>query len=183
MLILSLVFVDNPVNAQVDSIKVANKRNEVGLNIGPVILVMLGGTPYSQPIGITHKKIFKKWGFRSNFTFKPIANSIYESYSEKIQTNDTTLFMRTTNRNNKSYIGRIGVEYRHRFKCGWHFVGGIDLQAQHSVDNTNITEAVFRIDSISNYGTAQQSYNTAFKEQNSLYDEKIISKHVGLDSL
>lgn len=168
------------IHGQTDSTISINKKNEIGLNVGPVILVLLGSPPYSQPLGLTYKRVLGKWAFRTNLTFKPSANDPYNSVTEKTKVNDSTLIWSTTNRRNWSLAGRIGVEYRYKFKRGWYLVTGIDIHGQQSVNNRAITAASYKIDSIGNSGTAEQFYHTTFKEQNNLLEEKVITKQVGL---
>lgn len=174
------VFTTQQIYGQTDSTTSLNKKNEIGLNIGPVVLVMLGSSPYSQPLGLTYKRVFSKWAFRTNFTFKPSSNDAYSSITEKTKVNDSTLIWNTTSRRNWSLVGRVGVEYRYKFKRGWYFVTGIDLQAQHSVNSKAITVANYRIDSIGNSGSAEQFYHTTYKEQKNLLEEKVITKQVGV---
>ncbi len=165
---------------QKDSTVLRNRKNEIGLNVGPIVLVMLGATPYSQPLGLTYKRLFNKWAFRTNFTFKPIDNTAFSSITENTKINDTTLVWRTTNRNTKSFIGRIGIEYRHKFKRGWYFVAGLDIQGQHSVYNRAITQATFKIDSVGNSGTAEQFYHTTLQDHKNILEEKTIVKQIGI---
>ncbi len=174
------VLTTQQIYGQTDSTTLTNKKNEIGLNVGPVILAMLGSPPYSQPFGLTYKRVFNKWAFRTNLTFKPISNDAYSSITEKTKVNDSTLIWITYNRRNWSLTGRIGIEYRHKFKRGWYFVTGVDIHGQHSVNNRAITEANFKIDSIGNSGSAEQFYHTTFKEQKNLFEEKVTIKQVGL---
>jgi len=178
----SIIFVltTNQLHGQSDSTATKNKKNEIGLSVRPIILVTLGGTPYAQPIGLTYKRVFNKWAFRTNFTFKPYDNSFFFNNTEQIQTNDTTYHIRTTTNRSRSYIGRIGIEYRHKFKKGWYFVSGVDIQGQYTDASRHITEATYKIDSIGSLGTAEQFNYSTFKNHKNLLDEKTITKQIGL---
>lgn len=178
-LVIMLFLASNNIWGQTDSTRTSNKKNEIGLNIGPIILVTLGGTPYPQPIGLTYKRVFNKWAFRANFTFKPYNNSWLYNTNEQTQINDTN-YIRTNTRRSRSYIGRIGIEYRHKFKKGWYLVGGIDFHAQYTNSNRQINEQVYKIDSVGNYGTAEQFNHTTLKYHKNLLEEKAITKQMGI---
>jgi hypothetical protein len=165
---------------QTDSTTSLNKKNEFGLTVGPVVLIMLGSPPNSQPLGLTYKRVLSKWAFRTNLTFKPSSNDAYSSITERTKVNDSTLIWNTASKRNWSLAGRIGVEYRYKFKRGWYLVTGIDIHRKHSVNNRAITEAYYKIDSIGNSGSAEQFYHTKYKEQKNLLEEKVITKQVGL---
>ncbi len=165
---------------QADSTKLRSKKNEIGINVGPIVLLMLGATPYSQPPGLTYKRVFNKLAFRTNFTFKPSGNDLFKSTTDRTKVNDTTLIWTTTNRKNRSFVGRIGVEYRHKLKIGWYLVTGIDILGQYSIYNRQILQATFKIDSIGGSGTAEPTYHTTYKEGKKLLEEKVITKQVGI---
>jgi len=160
------------IDAQSDSAHASFKKNEIGINIGPVALVMLGAEPYTQAHGLTYKRVFGKWALRSNFTFLPPFNFMAETYRERTPLNDSTYTLKTTYNRNRSYTGRIGLEYRNTFKNGWAFVIGGDVQGRYTTDNRYITNNVFKIDSIKGRGTADQILFATNKEQSKLLEEK-----------
>ena len=166
--------------AQNDSTAFAGKKNEFGVNIGPVLLVMMGATPYSQPLGITYKRRFNQWAVRANFAFTPNVDPYYNSNTEKTKVNDTTLQWRTTTRSTKRFTSRIGIEYRYPMRWGWMLLTGVDVQHQLAIDKRTISLATFKIDSIAKAGTADQYFATTLRSQKNLLEETRTANQVGL---
>ncbi len=156
------------------------RKNELGLSVGPILLVTLGSTPYAQPIGITYKRVLGKWALRSNFTLRPWEDSWPGFENETKQISDSMQVRRNTNRDNISYIGRVGYEYRYLSKRGWYIVGGIDLQAQQTIGGKKIQQALYKIDSVSNAGTAEPQFHTTFINSEVLLTESWTTTQLGL---
>lgn len=166
--------------AQSDTTKFTQKKNELGINVGPIVVSMFGSAPYSQPFGITYKRVLGKWAMRTNLSFLPTGGQGFSSETNKTKLNDSTLVWTTVNRNKQTVTGRIGAEYRHQFQNGWSLITGVDLQAQQSVYKRTITEAEFAIDSIGNAGGVETFYHTTFRSQRNTIQEKNLQKQVGL---
>lgn len=176
---LVLITVSGRAIAQADSSKVRLKKNEIGLNVGPLILLSLGGSPYAQPPGITYKRVQGKVAVRLNYTIKPDNEQGYGDNSTTSAMTDSTITLNIMSRSTNKRIGRAGAEYRHQLKGGWFLVGGLDASGQYTRTLNQINQMTLRIDYISNPGTADQSYHTSFKETKSLLYQAVIAKQVG----
>ncbi len=179
-IIILIVFSTNKLYSQKDSTILKNKKNEIGLNIGPILLVTLGSSPYSQPINITYKRVFNRWAFRTNVSLKPAYANEYPNFLERIKINDSTLLQTNNSIKDWSFAGRIGIEYRYQFKRGWSFVTGLDIVGLNYVYSRIITQDKYKIDTVSNSGTALQFYNLTPINQKRTYEEKITNLQFGL---
>jgi hypothetical protein len=166
--------------AQNDSTLTQGKKNEFGVNIGPAILVMMGASPYSQPLSLTYKRRFNKWAVRANFAYMPYLNPFYNSTTDKTKINDTTLQWRTTNLTSKRFSSRLGVEYRRPMRWGWTLVTGVDIQQQQLIDKRIVSLATFKIDSIGKVGTADEFYALTLRSQKNTFEEIRTANQVGL---
>lgn len=166
--------------SQSDTLPARCKKNEIGVNIGPLVLVALGAEPYAQAFGITYKRVYGKWALRTNLSFVPPLNLITENYTERKLFNDSIYSHQTTFNRNRNYTGRLGLEYRNTFKNGWSFVIGGDLLGHYAVNNRYILNSVFKVDSIKGAGTANPTIFASQKEQKKLLDEDITRTQMGI---
>jgi hypothetical protein len=169
-----------PAKAQppADSVKTTTKRNEIGLNIGPMLLVALGAAPYSQPLlGITYKRVIGKWAFRTNFTMR-----IYDDppAGEQIVTVDSLYRVRTNSMKHAYYTVRAGMEYRIQLKTRCWLVAGVDLQGRLLQTSRRIYQTNYAITSIINPGTADVHYQTGSGSTSTLAEEDSREQLAGL---
>lgn len=156
------------------------RKNEIGIGIGPLMLISLGSQPSSQPIGISYKRVVNKWVLKTSFAYSRNSNSPFGFNSHEEFHNDSTISIRTTNYYRNTFSGRIGAEYRYAFKNGITIFGGTDLIAQYSNGTKNINEALFRIDSLVGTGTAQQHYEKTFLDVKAILIQRETSPQFGL---
>jgi hypothetical protein len=177
---LCMVLLTSKVHAQTDTIVRGERKNEVGLAIGPMALIMLGGQPYPQPIGIGYKRVYGAWAIRFSAGMVSDNNSfMLANYTEK-QVIDSIETWRNEYRTSRSYFGRLGMERRWNLKGNCKFVIGADLQARHVETIRVYDQMSSKIDSVW-YGQTAQPYSyTSGSTQARLLDEKTIGKQLGL---
>jgi len=172
------IVVPAKVPASTDSVKTTTKRNEIGLNIGPMLLVALGAAPYSQPLlGITYKRVYGKWAFRTNFTMR-----VYDdpSSADQVVTVDSMYRVRTNSMKHAYYTLRAGMEYRIQLKTRCWLVAGVDLQAQLLQTRRRIYQTNYPINAIINPGTADVHYQTGSGTTSTLAEEDSREQVAGL---
>ena len=131
------------VSAQSDTATVPARKNEIGISIGSMVLIVLGERPYSQPTTVGYKRLFGHgWAFRTNWgitagdpNFTPVNWHPVE--------NDTTSIFTLEHEKRRGYSGSIGLEYRVPLWKRWKFIVGGDLQACY-IESTRITDEITR---------------------------------------
>jgi hypothetical protein len=176
--LLMCLFIQN-IQAQTDK-NSTDKKNEIGVNLGPIVASALGSMPYNQPFGITYKRVVNKWAFRANLSYSGYRSHNYGLQSREIFHTDSTYDVRTTDWSGNAFTGRIGVEYRHRFEKGFYLVGGLDAVGIFSKYNMEVLELNYSHDSADVVGASKDTYIRTFLGSSILSQEERISKQLGI---
>jgi hypothetical protein len=185
LITLLAVFCQLAAIAQNDTIEppdtIARKyRNEVGAIVTPIALVMFGGESNAQPIaGLSYKRVFGQWAFRANFSYKSYP-AWYYSQNEQAFAIDTLYRTKKSVTSKTAYIGRLGMEYRMRFGGRFYFVGGADLHGQRVEFRDELVQTNYKIESVTNRGTARESMNLSVQSTQKLYEYHQKGMQMGL---
>lgn len=156
------------------------RTNEVGLSIGPVLLVALGSNPYNQPFGLSYKRVNGNRAYRGNFTFRPHDNNWRGFSNSTTEIADSIQTISSKTGRSTSFTGQVGYEYRFSLKKNCYLVCGADLLAQQVYGRTAIDKFVNRIDSVSNAGTANESYYYTTLSAENTFMEKSTTTQFGI---
>lgn len=159
--------------SQTDSVIKRSKPNEIGLNLGPVLLVAMGSDPYSQPIGITYKRVNNSIAYKFGYNFysngsNPHAFERETSYVLR----DSIKYDTNRHSKNRKHDFRIGAEYRLTFKNRMALFFGLDLVMAYAEMSTITNKSSFKIDSISSIVSSEPNYYLTYIE-NKLYRKDI----------
>ena len=147
------------------------RTNEIGISIRPSMRIKSPSLNIYQSAGISYKKVFRNWAIRSNFSFaQKLSYNPLNQNNNYGQVVDTLQYMYQSHSKTNNYIGRIGTEYRHRWKKKLFITGGADLLLRRSNYTHGTYNDVYRIDSISNENTANPSFHKRY-----LYREKLLT--------
>ena len=105
-------------------------KHEVGLNVGPSVLVSLGGKATAQAQGLYYKRLTEKGAWRFQLTNVGPSlggNTNFWQYREDFSAMDSTLVTRQGLERNRAVILWSGKEYRLQKQNGWAFTYGFDL--------------------------------------------------------
>ncbi|MBI1265842.1 MAG: hypothetical protein GC193_00280 [Cryomorphaceae bacterium] len=175
VVVISMPFVSN---AQVDSIP-NTKKNEIGLNLTPFAVVILGETPSAKPLELTYKRVYNDWAFRTKFAYTNSKNNPFFDRTEQVLWADSMLSERITTKKREAYTLGVGFEHRSHIKSGIYFVAGIDLLGELTQGRERVNETISQIDSIGSAGTANQFYHTTQLSTNTIFEEDMSSIQFG----
>ena len=156
-------------------------RNEVGMNVGPVALILLGAEPTAHPVlGLTYKRVFDKCAIRAMAGVRNYPSHYYPEESQAFAI-DTMYRMRRTERSQMSYIGRLGAERRKKIGGGrFEFVYGADLITQVRHSKLSIYETLYRIDSIARKGMPDEFIHMTEVENRPRRNETVVTTYFGI---
>lgn len=150
--------------SQVDTAKTTSRpqvkyRNEIGANVGPIALVILGGDPTAQPLwALTYKRVYNKFALRVTAGFRDLPPSYFGyNNNEQAYAIDSLYRTRSVERTEKDFVGRAGIEQRKKLGHGITFVYGLDLMLMQQQWRIKNFETTYHIDSISQKGTPDQT--------------------------
>jgi hypothetical protein len=143
-----------------DSIPKHSYRNEIGVSIAPLVLVLFNADPYSTtPVSVTYKRVRNSVALRVNFSYRGHRQWMYGA-NEYVYAVDSMYRIRKHTESMDNYIGRIGAEYRKAFASKVHFVCGADLQFMYSKYRRQVHNALYQIDSSNAQTTSEVYYFT-----------------------
>lgn len=159
--------------SQTDSVIKRSKPNEIGLNLGPVLLVAMGSDPYSQPIGITYKRLRNKLAYKLAYNYHSNASSPYSMQREtQYVFGDSVIYDVAKQYKNRRHDFRLGAEYRLVFKNKINLFLGADLIVAYAENSSVTNKSSFKIDSISSIVGSEPNYYLTYIE-NKLYRKDI----------
>ncbi len=145
--------------SQTDSIMKRSKPNEIGLNVGPVLLIAMGSDPYPQPIGITYKSLINKFAYKIVYNYHSNGSSPYAYEKEtNYLLSDSLKFDIVKQSIKLKHDFRIGAEYRLAFKNRMALFFGLDLVMAYSEMRMTTNKSIFKIDSISLISNLEPNY-------------------------
>jgi hypothetical protein len=163
-----------------DSLKPRVFRNEIGTNIGPLALILLGAEPFAQPLMAVHyKRVFDKFALRFTAGVKKLPSWYYQP-KDDVFAIDSMYRVRRTEHSELSYLLRLGVEKRKKTSTRLYFVFGADLIALQKQSRDLINEITYRIDSIVRKGTPDEYRYMTQTSALSRRDETTVTNFIGL---
>jgi hypothetical protein len=168
--------------SQKDSVTTSAKirKNEIGLDIGSVLLFSLGSSEFTQPIGISYKRVVNDWVFRTSVSTRAKYNQAPLFNHDQVFYNDSIYYVRSGLGKTNYYVARVGAEYRYKFKRNFMFVTGCDFQTQMLKGRTQWVEYAHRIDSVANAGTGQEYNYTTLVGTRTVMEENSKGYQFGL---
>ena len=162
-----------------DSTKV--RKNEIGLNVAPVLTVLMGGSLYTTRYGMTYKKMYnEKRNFRFGISYDETFDnsSMPQPYLSEYE-NDTTRV---------DYYGYFKSNYKWRFAVGYECVwgkkklkqfAGADIIGGFYRTYSNSYENVMHVDTILPPATNAGTYETLI-EVRDVATHNSTTKFIGL---
>jgi hypothetical protein len=159
--------------SQKDSLPSIGKTNEIGINIGSVLLIALGGDPYSQPLGLTYKKTNRRLAYKFSYNYYSNGTSPYATQKEtEYLIMDSIKYDITKQSKNRKHDFRVGAEYRLMFKNKLTMFLGADLLIGYAEMSSITNRTAFKIDSINVSHNSESNYYLSY------LDNKIKNKNV-----
>lgn len=151
------------------------KKNEIGLNFAPYLIFTPLNSFFSSPGFIYKRLIHKGIAFRTQLEFQKKSNEPYY-----IPESNEIVFISNSLYNSwvkSPSIHRdlrlsLGIEVRAKILPTLSFTAGYDILALYQTSTSEVTEYIFRIDSIRNEGTIYQNYKKTWIDTNKISELK-----------
>lgn len=121
----------------------ATSQHEVGLNTGPVLVALLGGSQNPQALGLYYKKLIKGGALRLQLTnASPFMgwSTGFQSYPVVFSAVDSSLINRQSMARNRGGVVWLGREFRVPKRNGWTFTYGFDLGLTYGFSNLRMQD-------------------------------------------
>lgn len=121
----------------------AAPRHEVGVNTGPVLVALLGGSQNPQALGLYYKKLIKDGALRIQLTnASPFMgwSSDFQSYPVVFSAVDSSLINRQSMARNRGGMVWLGREFRVPKRNGWTFTYGFDLGLTYGLSSLQMQD-------------------------------------------
>ena len=159
--------------SQADSTIKRSKPNEIGINVGPILLIAMGSDPYSQPIGLTYKSLANKLAYKLSYNYHSNGSSPYSMQREtQYVFGDSIKYEVAKQFKNRRHDFRFGAEYRLAFKNKINLFFGADVIVAYAENSSITNKSSFKIDSISSIVGSEPNYYLTYIE-NKLYRKDI----------
>jgi hypothetical protein len=140
---LSILLWSLVISAATQAQSISNHKHEIGMNLGPVAITLMGGFPGAQPLGLYYKHLTEKGAYRLQLmaaTQHPGVSSRFMQYREDFSAPDSSLKMLYGSEVGRNLMLWAGREYRVPKGSGWTFTYGFDLGLIFSYNAENFSE-------------------------------------------